>query len=207
VPQLGYVGPSARALDLAPEIRAPRELHARLANTAKHVQIEVPTHRPDVEALLEIAELAAGADLRERPIVSAVLPITSPLALDGDRLEAAIALAEAGMPCGVVAEPVAGVTAPATPPARSSPPSSRPGRRRVAPAPRAGDAVVLRDARPPPHAAGREPAPDGPSDPLFRMAWVQLARPSVCPLTSRVHDGLAAGLAGRIEGGLSRRRR
>jgi trimethylamine---corrinoid protein Co-methyltransferase len=206
VPQLGYLGPSARALDLAPEIRAPRELHARLANTSKHIQIEVPTQRPDVEALLEIAELAAGADLRERPIVSAVLPITSPLALDGDRLEAAIALAEAGIPCGVVAEPVAGVTAPAT----------LAGALVTALVETLAGVVSLQLLAPGTpsflgtralltHAAGREPAPNGPSGPLFRMAWVQLARSVGLPahVDAFTTGSRASDWQAGIEGGLS----
>jgi hypothetical protein len=207
VPQIGYLGPSARALDLAPEIRAPRELHARLANTSKHVQIEVPAQRPDVEALLERAELAAGADLRERPIVSAVLPITSPLALDGDRLEAAIALAEAGMPCGVVAEPVA---------ESRLRHARRRARHRLVEA-LAGVVSLQPSRRRRRRSSGRAPsharrraraAPDvrrtrcsgwrGSSSPGSRSARSR----------RRVHDGLAGlGLAGRDRGGSRRRRR
>jgi trimethylamine--corrinoid protein Co-methyltransferase len=176
VPQLGYLGPTVRALDLAAECRMAREIHVRLANTSKHVQVEVPTHRCDVEALLEIAPLAAGADTRERPIVSAVLHAGEPLAFDGERLEAAVALAEAGVPCGIVASPIAGVTAPAT----------VAGAIVISLAHTLAGLVVLQllapgaptflgtDALHVP-VGGRGSAPGGAADPLFQLAWVQVA--------------------------------
>ncbi|HSD48657.1 MAG TPA: trimethylamine methyltransferase family protein [Actinomycetota bacterium] len=206
VPQLRYLGPSVAALDLLAEERPLRELHARLANTSKHVQVVAPAGRPEAAALAESARLAADAELRDRPIVSAVISVPSPLALGGDRLEAAIALAEAGVPCGVVTEPIAGVTAPAT----------------LAGALVTGLAEALAGVvslqllvpgtpcflgtvplRAP--ASGRDPVSGGPADPLFQMAWIQLTRSLGVPAhvgavatASRSSDWQAG-----IEGGLS----
>lgn len=205
-PQLGYLGPSVVALDLPAEARTLRELHVRLANTSKHVQVVAPATRPEAEALAEIARLAAGDELRDRPIVSAVLPVASALALDGDRLEAAIALAEAGVPWDVVAEPVAGVTAPATlagalVSALAEALAGFVSLQLLAP----GTASILgtRSLRVPDDELG--PLPCGPSDPLFQMAWIQLARSLGLPAHV---DAFATGSRSSdwqagIEGGLS----
>jgi trimethylamine--corrinoid protein Co-methyltransferase len=177
VPQLGYLGPSVQALDLTAETRAPCELHVRLANTSKHVQIEIPAHRSDVEAVLEIARLAAGTAVRERPIVSVVLRPHQPLGLNGERIEAVLALAEAGVPCGIVAEPVAGVTAPATMAGAlvmtlAQTLAGLAILQLLAPsAPVFVGTDALRVAMP-----EREPTPGGASDPLFQAAWIELAR-------------------------------
>ncbi|HEU4529457.1 MAG TPA: trimethylamine methyltransferase family protein [Actinomycetota bacterium] len=206
LPQVGYLGPSVRALDLAAETRAPRELHVRFANTSKHVQVEVAPHRADVEACLEIARLAAGADLRQRPVVSALLRVRGPLGSDGERLEVAAALAQAGIPVGVVAEPIAGATAPAT----------LAGALVTALAETVAGLAILQLLAPGTPVfigtdalrvtmLGRDPTPGGASDPLFQLAWVQLARRVGLPAHvgafatgSRSSDWQAG-----IEGGLS----
>lgn len=178
LPQIGFAGPSVSALDVPPGPRALHELHARVTNTSKHVQIEISVDASGAEALLEIARAVAGgeAELRERPVLSAYLPIRSPLDLDGDGLEAAVTLARAGIPCGFVAAPVAGASAPAT----------LAGALVTAAAEALAGAVALQllvpgaptfcGTRALQMDRGGEPAPGGAQDPLFQMAWVQLAR-------------------------------
>lgn len=116
VPHIGFVGASVAALDVQPSARALHELHAQIANTSKHVQLTAPTDAGDAEAVSEIARIVAGGEreLRERPLVSALLRSRSPLAYDCGAFEAAVALAEAGVPCGFVAMPVAGAASPVT---------------------------------------------------------------------------------------------
>jgi trimethylamine--corrinoid protein Co-methyltransferase len=110
-------------------------------------------------------------------VVSAYLPIRSPLALDGDALEAADLLAQAGIPCGLVASPVAGTSAPAT----------LAGALVTAAAEVLAGLVALQLLEPgaPTFLGTRalevnlgegRSGPGGPQDPLFEMAWVQLAR-------------------------------
>jgi len=177
VPQIGFVGPSAAALDVAAGSRSLRELHAQVANTTKHVQLEISAEAASADALVEIARAVAGGDaaLRERPAVSAFLPVRSPLALDG--LEAAVALAEAGAPCGFVAAPMAGTSAPATLAGAlvSSCAEVLAGvvalQLLVPGAPTFfGTRALEVDL------GGGHGTPGGPQGPLFQMAWVQLAR-------------------------------
>jgi trimethylamine--corrinoid protein Co-methyltransferase len=67
-------------------------------------------------AAVEMASIAAGGEqaLQERPILSAFQCSLSPLTFDGGPVEAAIVYAEAGIPCGWVAMPLTGATAPMT---------------------------------------------------------------------------------------------
>jgi len=205
-PQVGVVGPTPPATDLPEPTRAFHELRALLAATSKHVEVEVPPDAATARALLAIAEAAGdGTTLAERPIVSAVVPLASPLALDGAVLEAAAALAAAGVPCGFVAAPVAGVSAPAT----------LPGALVTAAASALAGVVALQSLAPGTPtflgtaglavAGGAAPRPGGAHGPLFQMAWTQLARRLGLP--SRV-EAVATGArfsdwqAG-MEGGLT----
>jgi trimethylamine--corrinoid protein Co-methyltransferase len=208
VPQIGFVGPSAVALDVAAGSRSLHELATQASNTSKHVQVEVTNDVAGAEALVEVARAVAGgeAPLRERPVVSAYLTIRSPLVLNGERLEAAALLARAGVPCGFVAMPVVGISAPAT----------LAGALATAAAEVLAGVVALQLLEPGATTFfgtralevdlgdGRS-APGGPKDPLFQMAWVQLGRDFALP----VHLGAFATGArssdwqAGMEGGLS----
>ncbi len=206
VPQVGFVGPSAAALDLAAPSRSLHELHAQVANTSKHVQLEIAVEAPSAEGLVEIARAVAGGDaaLRARPVVSAFLTVRSPLALDG--LETAIALAEAGVPCGFVATPAAGARAPATLAGALVTASAEvlagivalqllvPG------APTFFGAAAL-DV----DLGGGHGTPGGPQGPLFQMAWVQLARRLGLPahLGAFATGSKSSDWQAGMEGGLS----
>ncbi|GBC86343.1 hypothetical protein HRbin12_00330 [bacterium HR12] len=103
LPQVGVVGPAVRALDVPEPVRPLRELHALLNRTTKHVLTEVPRDEATAEAVVEIARILATEEgLRGRPPLSALAPAEG---LQGERLEAAVALARAGLPLGLVVEP------------------------------------------------------------------------------------------------------
>jgi trimethylamine--corrinoid protein Co-methyltransferase len=179
VPQIGFLGPSAAALDVPGSHRALRELHVQIANTSHHVQLEISAEHPSAQTLVEIARAVAGDDdaLRARPLVSAVLPIRSPLAFDDGGLEAALVLARAGIPVGFVAAPVAGSSTPATLAGALV---------TVCAEVLAGVATVellvpnapaFVGARPfLALVAGGDPVPGGSHGLRFQMAWVQVAR-------------------------------
>jgi trimethylamine--corrinoid protein Co-methyltransferase len=208
VPQIGLVGPSVSALDVPLRSRGLRELHAQLANSDKHAHVQLSVDAAGAEALVEIARIVAGGEkaLRERPLVSASLPVRSPLALDGEGLEAVLNLARAGIPCGFVSAPVMGVSAPATVAgalvtALVEVLAGLVALQLLVPgAPTfAGCRALLVGAD------GGGPTPGGPHGPLFQMAWVQLARRLGLP----VHVGaFATGSKSSdwqagVEGGLS----
>ena len=206
-PQIGFLGPSVAALDVPAGSRSMHELGARLANTTKHVQIQLTGEAAAAEALVEIARaVAGGASLRERPLVSAFLAIEAPLELDAGGLEAGVTLARAGIPCGFVAVPVAGASAPATIAGSLVTAAAEalagvvslqllvPG----APTFLGAEALRVTDTK-------GHSVPGGPQDPLFQMAWVQLARR--VGLASHV-GGFATGSKSSdwqagLEGGLS----
>jgi len=205
--QVGIVGPPMPATDAPVGTRSLLELHALLAGTSKHVHVEIPPDTASARALLAIVAAVAGDDatLRERPIASAVVPVRSPLALDGGALEAAVALADAGVPCGFVVSPVAGSSVPAT----------LAGALVAAAASALAGVVALQLLAPGAPtflgtaaltvAGGAAPRPGGPQGPLFQMAWAQLARRLGLP--SRV-DAVATGSKSSdwqagMEGGLS----
>jgi trimethylamine---corrinoid protein Co-methyltransferase len=98
---------SAGMLDLA-------SLACLLANTGKHVHGQLI--RPeDVPIALEIVRLAAPeADIRHRPIFSSLYCPISPLLHGRAESEAAMAMADAGLPIDVFSLALAGATAPLT---------------------------------------------------------------------------------------------
>lgn len=116
VPQIGFLGPSVAARDVPSATRPLRELHTQYANASKHVQLMSAVDARSAEAAVEIARIVAGGEeqLRERPVLSTFVCSRSPLGYGGGELEAAVTFAVAGVPCGFVAMPVAGVTSPAT---------------------------------------------------------------------------------------------
>jgi len=103
------------ATDVEPERELFRELLTMAAWARKHIQEDV-TFPWQVEPALEIfATLCGGLDAyRERPRFSSICCTTSPLAVDGDLLDASIGLARHGCPIVVYPMPIAGATAPLT---------------------------------------------------------------------------------------------
>lgn len=90
------------------------ELDAGWNNTSKHLQGMVQGERLARYAV-EMAEAVAGGReaLRRRPVMSNLVGTVAPLVVDRDGIEAALVLAEAGVPVCFCSMPILGTTAPA----------------------------------------------------------------------------------------------
>ncbi len=117
LPQIGFLWQAVAARDTPIETQPLHELHAQFANTSKHIQLMTAVNTEQARSAVQMANIVAGGqrELRERPVLSAFQCSLSPLTYDGGPLEAATVYAEAGVPCGFVAMPIACATAPATP--------------------------------------------------------------------------------------------
>jgi trimethylamine--corrinoid protein Co-methyltransferase len=93
-----------------------QELDASFNNTIKHVQSETVMDAVTARYALEMARVVADdeAVLRERPPLSLLVCCIAPLGLDAGGMEAALTLAEAGLPVGFMSMATTGSTAPAT---------------------------------------------------------------------------------------------
>jgi trimethylamine--corrinoid protein Co-methyltransferase len=92
------------------------DLDAGFRNTLKHVQSETIMGGADARYALEMSTVIAGSkeEMRSRPNFSLLVCTIAPLVQDKDGIEAAMVLAEAGVPVGFLAMPTLGTTAPAT---------------------------------------------------------------------------------------------
>jgi trimethylamine---corrinoid protein Co-methyltransferase len=86
-----------------------------LTNTTKHVMGGMYTAKGLEDVITMAEEIAGGADkLRERPIISFIVLMISPLVMDGEYTDYLIKIAKKGLPVAVSSEPLAGATAPVT---------------------------------------------------------------------------------------------
>lgn len=101
--------------DLSVEVVDVNRFFAGLDNTRKHVMGGVYTLE-GAKQVVRMAEMVAGSPdrLRERPLVSIITCIVSPLKIDKQYGEFAVALAERGIPVVCPAEPLCGATSPVT---------------------------------------------------------------------------------------------
>jgi trimethylamine--corrinoid protein Co-methyltransferase len=104
------------AQDRPPETRGLHELQAVWENSTKHVQTESIYNIDEARAAVEMATLIAGNqdNLRKRPPLSIMQCTASPLGHDGGSLDAALVVAEAGIPVGFMTMTSCLTTAPAT---------------------------------------------------------------------------------------------
>jgi trimethylamine:corrinoid methyltransferase-like protein len=115
LPSIGFLWPMVSARDFGRA--APlHELDACWSNSVKHVQSETVMGAREARYAVEMATVIAGSReaLRERPPFSDVICTIAPLVQDTAGIEAALVLAEAGIPVGFLAMPTLGTTAPAT---------------------------------------------------------------------------------------------
>jgi len=117
LPQLDALCPAVAATDQPEQVRSLRELQAYVTNSAKHVGHEAITGR-QARHLLRISALLAGGEevARKRPLISAGGCPVSPLQLDTRNTEVLLELVAEGMPYVTYSQPMAGSTAPLTPP-------------------------------------------------------------------------------------------
>lgn len=116
LPEIAFLWPCVAVTDVPVGLQPLHQLEAQLANSAKHVQAMSIFSGEDARWAVEMARAVAGSDeaLRRRPIISSYQCSLSPLAYDAGPIEAAVTFAEAGVPSGFVAMPVATATAPTT---------------------------------------------------------------------------------------------
>jgi len=99
------------------EVLAPlHELDASFNNTVKHVQTPTVVREFEGRYAVEMAKIIAGDEstMRARPPLSALICTIAPLAHDHDAMEAALVMAEAGLPVGFMSMATGGSTGPAT---------------------------------------------------------------------------------------------
>jgi trimethylamine--corrinoid protein Co-methyltransferase len=104
------------AQDQPPETRSLHELAAIWRNSTKHVQTESVVSEREARAAIDMAAAIAGGPeaLRRRPVLSLMECTISPLAQDGQALDAALVAAEAGVPVGFMTMASCAFTGPAT---------------------------------------------------------------------------------------------
>lgn len=116
LPEIGFVWQPVAARDVPVPTKPLHELRAQLGATTKHITMMTAVTPQAAEGVVEIARMVAGGDatLRARPPISSFQCSLSPLAYEGQALEAAVILARAGIPSGFVVMPITCATAPAT---------------------------------------------------------------------------------------------
>ena len=115
LPSIGFYWPMVSAQDHGRT--APlHEVDAAFNNTVKHVQSETVMGAIPARYVVEMATVVAGSReaVRARPPFSDLICTIAPLVQDDAGIEAALVLAEAGIPVGFLAMPTLGTTAPAT---------------------------------------------------------------------------------------------
>lgn len=114
LPQIGFLWQSVSANDTPVPVRPIHETHVQLLNTSKHIQQMTAIDAFNARGIVEMARVVAGgADaLRARPIISNFQCSISPLHWDEGPVECMRIFAEAGIPVGICAMPLAGASAP-----------------------------------------------------------------------------------------------
>jgi trimethylamine--corrinoid protein Co-methyltransferase len=112
---VGFYWPIVSAQD-HPAVAPLHELDASFSSTVKHVQTETVMDQRMAQYAVEMSRVIAGDDhtLRSRPPLSSLICTIAPLAQDKGGMEAALVLAEAGLPVGFMSMANTGSTAPAT---------------------------------------------------------------------------------------------
>ena len=112
---MGFYWPIVSAQDYA-ELAPLHELEASFSNTVKHVQTPTVVREIEGRYAVEMALIVAGdtETMRSRPPLSALICTIAPLAHDHDAMEAALVMAEAGLPVGFMSMATGGSTGPAT---------------------------------------------------------------------------------------------
>lgn len=101
--------------ELSREVVDVNRFYAGLANTTKHIMGGIYTVEGTLNVIQMAEEIAGGAEaLRERPIVSFITLVISPLKIDDLYGEILIEIATKGVPVAIPSEPQCGSTAPVT---------------------------------------------------------------------------------------------
>lgn len=116
VSEIGFHWVAVSAQDYPSETRGLYELQAIWENSTKHVQTESIYSNTEANAAVEMANAIAGGsdELRKRPVLSMMQCTTSPLGHDKGSIDAALIVAEAGIPVGFMTMSSSITTGPAT---------------------------------------------------------------------------------------------
>ena len=114
LPGIGFIWPTVSAQDHGRTSQL-HEIDAVYNNSVKHFQAMV-MGEDAAKLAVEMATVVAGSkeELRRRPVLSNLVCSVAPLAQDHAGLEAALVMAEAGIPVGILSMPTLGTTAPST---------------------------------------------------------------------------------------------
>ncbi len=114
LPQIAFHWQPVSANDTPVPVRPMHETHAQLPNTTKHIQQMTAIDPVNARGIIEMARVVAGGAeaLRTRPIVSNFQCSISPLHWDDGPVECMRVFAEAGIPVGICAMPLAAASAP-----------------------------------------------------------------------------------------------
>lgn len=111
---ISIVAPEVTPQDVMPKSSLLHGVDAVFNNSQKHLHF-APERTEDTLAIFDMARAVAGEeDLSQRPILTCQLSSTSPLTWTKGAVEALIETAKAGVPCCLLPQPYAGVTAPIT---------------------------------------------------------------------------------------------
>jgi len=101
--------------DLPPQEVDINRFHSSILNCSKHLMGGVYTLKGTLDTI-KMAEMIAGSPkaLRERPFISFITCVVSPLKIDDLYGDILYHIARAGMPVAIPAEPLTGATAPVT---------------------------------------------------------------------------------------------
>ena len=112
---IGFYWPMVSAQDF-PSIASLHELDASFNNTVKHVQTCTVVEEKTAHYAVEMAKVISENEetMQARPPLSFLICTIAPLAMDLEATEAALVLAEAGLPVGFMSMACGGTTAPAT---------------------------------------------------------------------------------------------
>jgi trimethylamine--corrinoid protein Co-methyltransferase len=101
--------------ELEPELVDVNRFFAGLDNTSKHIMGGVYTLK-GVEQVIKMAEIVAGSPekLRQRPIISMITCVISPMVLDKHYGDLLVPIAKSGIPVVCPSEPLCGATSPIT---------------------------------------------------------------------------------------------
>jgi trimethylamine--corrinoid protein Co-methyltransferase len=116
VPEIAFHWVPVSAQDCPPDSRGLYEMLAIWENSTKHVQTESIYSIKEAEAAVEMAATISGGRerLRQYPMLSIMQCTTSPLSQDQGSLDAALVVAEAGIPVGFMTMSSCITTGPAT---------------------------------------------------------------------------------------------
>jgi trimethylamine---corrinoid protein Co-methyltransferase len=116
LPEIGLLWRSVAANDAPAEVRSLHEVQVQMANTTKHMQTGSGTDAFNARGVVEMCRAVAGSSeaLRQRPLLSNIQCVISPLFWSEGTMDAFEIYAEAGIPISIVSMAISCATAPAT---------------------------------------------------------------------------------------------